>query len=218
VQQNQLIELYTSEGCSSCPPAEAYLNTYLNHPKLWEEYVPVAFHVDYWNNLGWRDRFSSSEYSARQRTYARHWRARTVYTPEFFVNGREWRRWSGSSPPVEEAREVGNLQIILDGEILRASFEPVTPNKEPLTLHIARLGMERTTRIRSGENAGRDAVHQFVVTGYKTITSKNFHWVTRLPQQRVEESGKQAMAAWITRVDNPLPLQAAGYGFISETD
>ena len=59
-QRVNLLELYTSEGCSSCPPAEAWLATLLDHPQLWEQLVPVVFHVDYWNQLGWEDPFSNS--------------------------------------------------------------------------------------------------------------------------------------------------------------
>lgn len=67
VRQNVMIELYTSEGCSSCPPAEAYLNAYAVHPQLWTRYLPLAFHVDYWDYLGWRDRYAAAEHGARQR-------------------------------------------------------------------------------------------------------------------------------------------------------
>jgi len=56
--QNSLIELFTSEGCSSCPPADAWISQLKESPDLWKKIVPVAFHVDYWNNLGWRDRFA----------------------------------------------------------------------------------------------------------------------------------------------------------------
>ncbi len=147
-EQNLLIELFTSEGCSSCPPAESYLNKLVDDSRLWRKYIPLAFHVDYWNNLGWRDRFSSSSHSARQREYVRHWRARTVYTPEFFVNGREWRRWFRSSPPDSKAERIGNLKAQLDGEQLRASFEPLAQLPDKLVLHVAVLGMDRSTIIQ----------------------------------------------------------------------
>ena len=66
VQQATLIELYTSEGCSSCPPADSWLSQFKDNEHLWTQIVPVSFHVDYWDNLGWRDRFSSAEFSRRQ--------------------------------------------------------------------------------------------------------------------------------------------------------
>ena len=76
-QQVAILELYTSEGCSSCPPAESWLNNLKASPDLWKHFVPVAFHVDYWNSLGWTDRWSSPEFSERQRDYAKLWRAKT---------------------------------------------------------------------------------------------------------------------------------------------
>ena len=70
-RQVSLLELYTSEGCSSCPPAEAWLSKLKNSQGLWDEFVPVAFHVDYWNNPGWKDRFSDEQYTERQKSYAK---------------------------------------------------------------------------------------------------------------------------------------------------
>src|SRR5579859_7181132 len=69
-QQTALLELYTSEGCSSCPPAEAWLSRLKGSPVLWKDFVPVAFHVDYWDYLGWRDKLGARQFSERQRAYA----------------------------------------------------------------------------------------------------------------------------------------------------
>ena len=96
-QQTALIELYTSEGCSSCPPAEAWMSRLKNDPGLWKKFVPIAFHVDYWDRLGWRDRFSSQRWTERQLGYAALWRSDSVYTPAVVRNGSELRNWSGAS-------------------------------------------------------------------------------------------------------------------------
>src|SRR6516164_9572668 len=85
--QVSLLELYTSEGCSSCPPAEAWLGELSRNPNLWRAVVPVSFHVDYWDNLGWKDGFSSREFTLRQRFYAASWGSESVYTPGFVLNG-----------------------------------------------------------------------------------------------------------------------------------
>src|SRR6202020_1540486 len=69
-QRVALLEVYTSEGCSSCPPAESWLSELKGSQGLWNEFVPVAFHVDYWNNLGWKDRFSDKQYTERKKSYA----------------------------------------------------------------------------------------------------------------------------------------------------
>src|SRR5271156_2248162 len=111
-RQVALVELYTSEGCSSCPPAESWLSKLKNKPGLWSDFVPVAFHVDYWNGLGWRDKLSSEEYSERQRNYARDWSEDEVYTPEFVLNGKEWRNWFGfRGAPSASATKTGILQV-----------------------------------------------------------------------------------------------------------
>jgi len=84
VEKNTLIELYTSEGCSSCPPAEEYLNNFKNKKGLWQTWIPVAFHVDYWDYIGWKDRFAAKKFGQRQRQYAKLKRTSTVYTPRIY--------------------------------------------------------------------------------------------------------------------------------------
>src|SRR5258708_30257782 len=90
-----LLELFTSEGCSSCPPADAWMSKLKTNPGLWKRVVPVVFHVDYWNGLGWPDRFAPAANTARQHRYAAAWRSNSVYTPGFVLNGHERR---GSFP------------------------------------------------------------------------------------------------------------------------
>jgi hypothetical protein len=78
--QTTLIELFTSEGCSSCPSADAWMSRLKTNPDLWKNIVPAVFHVDYWDGLGWRDRFAKPEFTARQRQYVATWRGDSVYT------------------------------------------------------------------------------------------------------------------------------------------
>src|ERR1035437_6145664 len=116
-----LVELYTSEGCSSCLPAERWLAARRDDPGLWRDFVPVAFHVDYWNQLGWPDRFSTSEFTQRQYAIAAGWTSNSVYTPCFVRDGAEWR------PAGERELRAGNapagaLALVLDGATLRAEF------------------------------------------------------------------------------------------------
>src|ERR1043166_2112982 len=91
--QTALVELFTSEGCSSCPPAEKWLSAFKSNPDLWKKTVPVAFHVDYWDHLGWTDRFAKPEFTVRQQRYAAGFGGDSVYTPGFVINGKEWRGW-----------------------------------------------------------------------------------------------------------------------------
>lgn len=90
-----VIELFTSEGCSSCPPADNWLSGFKSDPRLWKQIIPLAFHVDYWDYIGWRDRFASPAFSARQSDHKKQGNIRSVYTPGLVVDGREWRGWFG---------------------------------------------------------------------------------------------------------------------------
>ena len=87
-QKTHLIELFTSQGCSSCPPAEGWLSKLKSEPGLWKNFVPLAFHVDYWDRLGWRDPFAAKEWTARQYQYSTNWKSESVYTPGFVLDGR----------------------------------------------------------------------------------------------------------------------------------
>ena len=80
-RQTALLELYTSESCSSCPPADSWLSKLKNDPGLWQTFIPIAFHVDYWNHLGWRDRFSDERFTERQQNYARLWSTENIARP-----------------------------------------------------------------------------------------------------------------------------------------
>lgn len=212
-QRTVVVELYTSEGCSSCPPAEAYLNSYVQRSGLWTRYIPLAFHVDYWDYLGWTDRFGRAEHGERQRRYARLGRVRTVYTPAFIVNGQGWRPGFFAREPRPETPDVGRLSVRIRGDRVRATLAPVAALPRPLALHVAVLGMDRSTRIRAGENAGRAARHQFVVLEHRVVTGGGDMWETRLPglEQHAEPLG---LAAWVSGPDDPTPLQATG-GYLS---
>jgi hypothetical protein len=202
-----LIELYTSEGCSSCPPAERFLNRLGERPDIWSTYVPVAFHVDYWNRLGWRDRFSRPVYSQRQRRYAELGYLDSVYTPGFVVNGREWRRgWFRFEPPPAQAG-AGDLRLRLEDGQVSAHY---VAEADKYRLYLALLGMGLRTEISAGENRGRSARHDFVVLSLVTADSFDGRWQMSMP--RAEESGAEsyALAAWVGRGEDPTPLQVVG--------
>lgn len=210
-QQVALLELYTSEGCSSCPPADAWLGKLVDDPQLWQKIVPVAFHVDYWNYLGWKDPFSRPENSQRQRRHKTEGGVKSVYTPGFVHNGSEWRGWfSGKSLPSKTSSDrptTGDLKVQLsDGEVT-ASYEGDTT--EPLELQIALLGFDVTTDVTGGENRGKDLTHQFVVLEHKAKRSSNNRWKLRAPAN-AQGVDNLALAVWVTRPNSQQPLQATG--------
>jgi hypothetical protein len=97
-----VIELFTSEGCSSCVPADKWMATFTEHPALFTNIVPMAFHVDYWNYIGWTDPFAKREYSQRQRNHEKTGAIKSVYTPGFVINGQEWRGWFANRNAIPE--------------------------------------------------------------------------------------------------------------------
>lgn len=209
-RQVTLLELYTSEGCSSCPPADTWLGELVDDPDLWREVVPVAFHVDYWNYLGWKDQLSKAEYGERQRHYKYQGASNSVYTPGFMVNGREWRGWfSARELPGQGTQSPGVLSGQLVGNELCIRFEPATTTNASHTLEVAVLGFDITNRIGRGENRGRSLTHQFAVLEHARLQSEDNHWC-----QALETTGwpakKLGVAAWVTRPDSAAPIQATG--------
>lgn len=213
--QVSLLELYTSEGCSSCPPADKWISTLKSDSGLWKSIVPVAFHVDYWNYIGWEDRFSSPEYSARQRRYARSKNLKTVYTPGFLLNGEEWRSFFGlRTLSTKSDKKVGKLNLKINGMEIAAVYNPAnTIAEKALVLNIAILGFDIKTDVKSGENHNKQLHHDFTVLGYKSIPlNKNqfsYTVMTELPDI-VETVSKMAVSAWINKENDMTPIQAAG--------
>ena len=214
--QVQLLELFTSEGCSSCPPAERWLSGLKREPRLWRQVVPVAFHVDYWNALGWVDRLAAPEHARRQRLHALGGGVSAVYTPGFVLNGAEWRGWLRSGRLVLEPNplpEVGRLRLVVDGEQVRAAFFPTRPATGALELHCAVLGFGLRSEVRAGENAGRRLEHDFAALGYRRVALRSDgrgHTARlALPASRAAASVR-ALAAWVSRAGEPRPIQAAG--------
>jgi len=205
----QLLELFTSEGCSSCPPAEASLSRLVSDSRLWRDFVPVAFHVDYWDRLGWKDPFASSEWTKRQQTYAENWRAESVYTPAFVLNGREWR--NTTIPVVNDAPGVLKATV-QDSNAIMISFGPANGSSEKFDVYLARLGFGIAVNVRAGENNGRSLKHDFVVLSL--VHKKMGSGIQELRLAPVSESvsrpERTALAAWITNAGDLRPIQAIG--------
>src|SRR6266566_907051 len=136
-----VIELFTSEGCSSCPKADAWMSQLKSSRDVWKNIVPAAFHVDYWDGLGWPDRFAKPEFTQRQRRYAFSWPTGAVYTPTFVVNGKEWPGFfKREAAPKAGPEKVGILAVALKGESEAvATFSPENATRGPLKLEVALL-------------------------------------------------------------------------------
>lgn len=206
-QRVQVVELFTSQGCSSCPPADAWVNQLLKDPELWKSIVPLAFHVDYWDYLGWRDEYASPAYSERQRRYRQQGRVRSVYTPGFLIDGKEWRGWFSRDPLPRASAPAAVLKASLDGQVLKASYAAPQPGQ---MLNVAILGFGIHTPIQRGENEGRRLPHDFVVLAHEQHPAADGLWEVDLPAAHVRDAKRFALALWVSKPDSQQPLQATG--------
>ena len=206
-QRVHLIELYSSEGCSSCPAAEEWLGGLREAPGLWRDFVPVAFHVDYWNHLGWRDRFARREFTARQYAWSNHWGSDAVYTPGFVLDGSEWRSVSGRRVPPGSGEKAGRLSVEYGGGgVCRVRFAAAGD----FEAHVALLGGGITSGVKAGENEGRTLRHEFVALALRTVRLTAGDAELSLPKSADQALTRQALAVWITRRGDLVPLQATG--------
>jgi hypothetical protein len=211
-----LIELFTSEGCSSCPPADRWLSGLKTDPALWRNFVPIAFHVDYWDDIGWRDRFAQAAFSDRQRRYARAGAARTVYTPGVFRQGREWRGWDRAPAAVVDRPRVGDLSLSMTAAGVAVRFEDESGVGRSWTVHLAVLGMNLETPVSAGENAGRMLRHDFValeVVSVPLARERGGYTAMVAWPERVSRGSGLALAAWVSEVGQQVPIQSVG-GFL----
>ena len=206
-RQVTLLELYTSQGCSSCPPAERWLNGFVASDALWERIVPLALHVDYWDDLGWRDRYASAENGARQRELARHNGSRSVYTPGVLVNGREWRGWIHGADPPASGLGPGSLAVTVTDGILESRYPAAG---RTLDLNVALLGFGIDTRVKRGENRDRTLRQEFVSLARVRQVATDGQWRLALPRVAAESAERYAIAVWVSEAGNPRPLQATG--------
>jgi hypothetical protein len=158
-----VVELYTSEGCSSCPPADKWLSTLKGRPDV----LALAFHVNYWDRLGWPDRFASPEATARQHQLAQLAGSRNVYTPQVVVGGRDWRRWpdlpsartDAAAPRATLTREADKVVVQVEGSNAGGNLQG----------YWAVLEDRHVSQVRAGENAGETLRHDHVVRLYKPV-------------------------------------------------
>lgn len=201
----QLIELYTSQGCSSCPPAEKKLNSLLDHPDLWSKIIPIAFHVDYWDRLGWKDPFANPANTKRQYAQSDEGNVKSVYTPCFIINGKEWRGYfSGNSWP-QSSKSVGILKTSLNNSHLKIEY---SESNDDLQLNVAILGVGITTAVKSGENRNKKLEQEFVALWHQSITK---NWNIALPKlESLVTADRYALAVWVTKKNSLKPIQATG--------
>jgi len=171
-----LLELYTSEGCSSCPPADVYLSRLEQDGISRDKVVPLSMHVDYWNYIGWKDPYSDPVYTKRQREVAWRNRLSSMYTPQMVLNGadyRGWRRLNLSSLLKQLNSQAANASMKMDWQSLGKGEASVSvdinaqlADSQPLgesVLHVMLYENNLVSEIEAGENNGRTLKHDYVV-------------------------------------------------------
>jgi hypothetical protein len=175
-----VLELFTSEGCSSCPPADRLLPELI---KLDPNIIPLSFHVDYWNRLGWTDPFSSSEFSERQREYVNRLNLESAYTPELVVNG-EYEfvgsdRVKAESAIKEALKEKARIRLTIDNVKTGNEKLSFTVHNEGVLkqtdILAAFVQKQATMKVRAGENNGATLTHINIVRSLskQTAAAKN---------------------------------------------
>jgi hypothetical protein len=165
-----LLELYTSEGCSSCPPADQWLTALRSSGLTPNQVVPLALHVDYWNDLGWDDPFSQKAFTQRQYRLAKISKARTVYTPQVILSGRDLPRWRYSAETavrrinVMPARAQVTLQLSRQANQVNITADANAKDfRGPVEMYVALYENNLAGRIEAGENRGLTLRHDYVV-------------------------------------------------------
>ncbi len=213
-QQTAVLELYTSEGCSSCPSADRWLAALVEVPNDELDVLALAFHVDYWDYLGWKDRFGSPRYTSRQRQLGSDNNQRTIYTPEFFVDGKEAR---GTRKVLDKIRSANKqqaqiqlkLSISKSSDALQIELQSVTPDAvdKPLQHRYFVYENQLMSDVTRGENSGERLFHQQVVRYMSPeldLKDNNQHKITINPEWRLDNIG---VAALVTEPGNENYLQ-----------
>ena len=169
-----LVELYTSEGCDTCPPADHWLSSLFSRGFRPDQVVPLALHVDYWDYIGWKDPFGRAEFSVRQRKLAAMRRPVIVYTPQVLLQGEDFRRW-GSDDFVDQVTRINaraaRARIALtiraiEPKAIRADlsamlFDPA--QQKNAVVFLAAYENRLASEVKEGENRGKRLEHDFVV-------------------------------------------------------
>lgn len=213
-----LIELYTSEGCDSCPPAERWLSSRFA-PDARQAPIALAFHVDYWDRLGWVDRFASAQYTARQYESMRANRATFVYTPQVLLQGHDFASWnSGDATAIDAvAKSAPAATISVDvtpgdrGVEVHAKAQVVSGARADAELLVAYADSGLVSDIKAGENRGRRLAHDHVVRTLRNAGAADAggRIDATLTLPRPSERGTHStLVAFVERPSNGDVLQA----------
>jgi hypothetical protein len=204
-QPPAVVELYTSEGCSSCPPADRWLSALKGRPEV----LALAFHVNYWDRLGWPDRFANAATTERQHRLQRASGAPYVYTPQVMLNGRDLRSWRAATLSRLPASPV-SLTLVREGARVQASI--AGPASQALAGYWAVLEDGHVSRVKAGENAGETLAHDHVVSLYRPVAAWGGGMQTLSIELPPAGSAARRVAFVVTDAAGSTPLQAVALG------
>ena len=202
-----VVELFTSQGCASCPPADEILGQLSTDSRV----IALSLHVDYWDYLGWEDKLASPKFTARQKEYAQFARDKTVYTPQIVVQGQA--RMVGSKAAAVEAAihaQLGNnaavgLQIARRGDSVVIRAEPIPGAPRAIRVQLVRYSPVETVVIERGENAGKTIAYHNVVKSWQLLEK----WNGSSPLAIEAEAPGAAPTVVILQADGPAEILAA---------
>jgi hypothetical protein len=211
-----LVELFTSEGCSSCPPADALLmDLDLRQPVAGAEVVALGEHVDYWNELGWKDRFSSADYTQRQGRYAARFHLGSVYTPQMIVNGRtefvgnDTARAAAAIAGAAHRRDTQpSIAIAAAGNVVEVNITNAGPH--PLDVLLAITESDLSTQVGRGENHGRLLRHTAVVRDLRKIGKTSSGQFAARPQLALKPDWRHDKLRAVIFLQDPSTLEITG--------
>lgn len=202
-----VVELYTSQGCSSCPPTDEFAAMLAANPQI----LPLALHVNYWDYIGWADKFAQEKFTDRQRAYARAVGSRTIYTPQLIIGGVD--RIEGFAPEETadrlraqmEAGQAVRLNVTREGNrvVIRAVADPALT--ESVQVQLVRYRPRETVTIERGENAGRTITYTNIVTSWEKLGD----WSGREPLEIVAPFEGEDPGAVILQQEGPAAILAA---------
>jgi hypothetical protein len=205
-----VVELFTSQGCASCPPADALLTSLSEQ----DDVVALAYHVDYWDYAGWEDTFGDEAYSDRQRAYAKSWGSSRIYTPQMVVNGANGVVGSKRNE-VHHALDGASLTLDVDIEVDGDMFKITVPPDDRLADAVvwAVTYLDRAdVSIEKGENAGKSMAYTQVVTGRQALGM----WESavgaqlKLPMPEMLTAGSTGIAIIVQQENQGLPGRIIG--------
>ncbi|TMH31928.1 MAG: DUF1223 domain-containing protein [Betaproteobacteria bacterium] len=208
-----VVELYTSEGCNSCPPADRWLSALKSRPDV----VGLAFHVDYWDRLGWKDRFASAEFTRRQSEQQSVNGARFSYTPQVVVDGHDRKDWPRANVGNERAKAPVSIELAHDGANVSAKIEAGPDAPLRLAAYWAVTEFGHRSAVKAGENEGVTLDHDYVVREYVPISA----WTVQrgaaqklsfTPSVAADPAHPRKVNLVVIDAASGRPLQALGLG------